>query len=124
MKAFLEFLSKYWLHILISILLLIGLIYGYRKVKNTLNRKTANADNDQFDPVIAAKKLRTAMQGWGTNESMIWGVLDGATGSQLAAVYNAYQSEYGEDLFERFEQELSGEEYNRAMAYFATVQLT
>jgi hypothetical protein len=124
MKVILVFLKKYWLHIVVAIVVVIAASYAYRKWKNYQNRKSANADNTQFDPIVAAKKLHSAMEGWGTNEEMIWAVLDGATGVQLAAVYNAYQTEYGKDLFDDFADELSGDEYARAMAYFASVQLT
>lgn len=124
MKAVLAFLGKYWVHIVVGVVVALTAVYLFRKGRNILNRRKANVNNDQFDPIIAARKLFKAMDGWGTDEAAIWAVLDGATGAQLAAIYNAYRNEYGRDLFDDFADDLSGSEFARAMAYFSTVQLT
>jgi hypothetical protein len=126
MKALIAFFAKYWLHILVAILIIAALVWSYNKFQRGQNRRRAQDDLVNWDPVSAARKLNAAMEGWGTNEEMIWSVLEGLTPSQLAALYNAYQAEYNRDLFADFQSELAqyNGEYQRAMAYFNAVQLT
>lgn len=60
--------------------------------------------------------------GYGTDEDTIWNTLEYLSLDQRAAVNNEfnrlYQGESGMNLRQWFEDELSGEELNRALAYF------
>lgn len=60
--------------------------------------------------------------GYGTDEDAIWGVLEGKTDDQLVAIYNEfnrlYQAESEMDLMDWFEEDLEGDDLNRALGYF------
>lgn len=57
----------------------------------------------------------------GTDEQLIWGALDGLTDDQLSAVYNDFNSYTGENLLDKFNSELSGEDLTRALNYYAFI---
>lgn len=60
-----------------------------------------------------ATALFSAMDGWGTNEKIIWETLKKmkANGILFATVANAYRMLYNEDLLKRIQKELSAKEY-------------
>lgn len=95
------------------------------KGKNTLtNDKKGNAEgtNTQlvYDPEFDAKQLKTAMDGWGTSEKIIWNTLSGLDKTKAKAVetyFNTYLGE-GDSLDAWFKGDLSTSDYNKAMAYF------
>lgn len=57
----------------------------------------------------------------GTDESLIFATLNPLTDDQLAAVYNDYRNKNGEDLLGKFNDELSGDDLTRALAYFSFI---
>lgn len=77
-----------------------------------------------WSPAAVVEKVIGSMQGFGTDEKMLFGALDGLTPDQLAAVYNEFnhRSPGGETLFEWFRSELSGDDLTRALAYFSFIK--
>jgi hypothetical protein len=64
------------------------------------------------DPVAAtrdATALRTAMQGWGTDEDALARILTNRSPAELRAIAQAYQRMYGENLRGRVDSETSGD---------------
>jgi hypothetical protein len=70
-----------------------------------------------------AMALYEAMKGWGTDENAIWAVLDGKTDDQLNMIQNQFQVILGEkresgNLISWFQDDLSGQDLQKALAYF------
>lgn len=127
--AILLFLKKNpKISITIAIILLVVVIYFVGKLKGAAKKK----EKDQFDipitetdtipdgynPQVDVIRLKGAMEGWGTDESAIWAVLQGKTKGQLKAIYNTWNKQESENLFEWFKGDLSGDDLSRAMGYF------
>jgi len=77
-------------------------------------------DTGQFNARAWAEMLRDAMKGWGTDEDLIWIALDNKSKDQLQLIRNYFNRHFGEGntLFEWFESDLSGNDLQRAKAYF------
>ena len=63
-------------------------------------------------------KIRNAINGFGTDEEGIFNTLTGKTRDQLIAIKNEYAHRYGEDMLERFNDELSGDDLQRALQFY------
>ena len=80
----------------------------------------SDSSSVEWSPRFSAEALRDAMKGWGTKEDKIWSTLDPLTSEQRQKVrtyFNTYFGD-GDTLFEWFEGDLSGEDLQRAKAYF------
>jgi hypothetical protein len=80
----------------------------------------SDSSSVEWSPRFSAEALRDAMKGWGTTENKIWSTLDPLTSEQRQKVrtyFNTYFGD-GDTLFEWFEGDLSGEDLQRAKAYF------
>jgi len=80
----------------------------------------SDSSSVEWSPRFSAEALRDAMKGWGTSENKIWSTLDPLTSEQRQKVrtyFNTYFGD-GDTLFEWFEGDLSGEDLQRAKAYF------
>ena len=77
-------------------------------------------DTGSFNARAWAEMLRDAMKGWGTDEDLIWIALDNKSKDQLQLIRNYFNRHFGEGntLFEWFEGDLSGNDLQRAKAYF------
>ncbi|MET0533836.1 MAG: annexin, partial [Steroidobacter sp.] len=56
------------------------------------------------------------LSGWGTDEDAIWNVLNGKSPEDLAKLSQAFKDNYGRDLMQVLEGELSGGDLDRARA--------
>lgn len=66
----------------------------------------------QVDRVRAtrdAARIREAVEGWGTDEEALIGVLSNRSNAEIREIARAYQQVYGESLEERIESETSGD---------------
>ncbi|MBN2358671.1 MAG: annexin, partial [Deltaproteobacteria bacterium] len=87
-------------------------------------RDLANALLDGEDQAtIAAARLRKAMDGMGTDEKAIRGILDGA-GSGVEEIKAAYQQQYGRSLEQDLSKELSGLDEEQARSLLGTGELS
>lgn len=80
----------------------------------------SDSSSVEWSPRFSAEALRDAMKGLGTTENKIWSTLDPLTSEQRQKVrtyFNTYFGD-GDTLFEWFEGDLSGEDLQRAKAYF------
>ena len=116
----------------VGILLVILFIYfSGKKSGKDKNRKPPKPaplpNNGQgipqgWSPSGPAIRLHSAMEGWGTDYEAIWNALTGLTNDQLAAVKNEFDRRFHQegdgDLFEWFEDDMSGDNLGRAMGYF------
>ncbi|MDJ0767810.1 MAG: hypothetical protein QNJ12_03415 [Ilumatobacter sp.] len=74
---------------------------------------------DQLSPSMAqqlARRLRDAMEGWGTDEDAIYGVFTGRTQSQVDAIERAYGALFDRDLTADLHDELNAGELRRLAA--------
>jgi hypothetical protein len=73
-----------------------------------------------FNPKESAENLYKAMKGWGTNKPLIWNTLDPLDAQKRLEVKNYFDANYGkgEDLIEWFEDDLSGADLKKALAYY------
>ncbi len=113
-------LKNKWFWIIIAVIVLIivvKVVFGKNKPQKV------KYDQDQLPPGWSAendaRQLHDAMDGWGTDEETIWLILNNKNQAQLAAIYNAYIDLYGVSILEDFEDDLSGEDLNRALNYFS-----
>jgi hypothetical protein len=130
------FITKYWKQILIFLVIVTILIVAYGgwsklmiKIRRAQYARRANVDPGSFDAYPDAMRLSNAMDGAGTNENLIWSALEGKTPDQLAAIYTEFGNIVNEngqqgDLFDWFNDDLSGDDLNRALAYFTSVTFT
>lgn len=146
-QKFIAFVGEYWKQILITVAIIIVLWYVLKwtgladEIKGKLKKppKATTPDGfdgsqaqwfnpdtgmmEAYDPRPDVVELKEAMAGPGTDEDAIWSVLDLKTDQQLVAIYNDFQDYTGEDLFEWFSGDLSGENLSRAMNYFSGIQI-
>lgn len=71
-----------------------------------------------WSPTADVIRLRNAFNGFGTDEEGIFNTLTGKTNDQLIAIRNEYAHRYSEDLIERFNDELSGDDLTRALQFY------
>ena len=73
-----------------------------------------------FNPKESAENLYKAMKGWGTNKQLIWNTLEPLDAQKRLEVKNYFDANFGkgEDLFEWFEDDLSGKDLKKALAYY------
>ncbi|GAB4827406.1 hypothetical protein Ancab_034291 [Ancistrocladus abbreviatus] len=69
---------------------------------------------DHADPIADAEALKKAVEGWGTNEKAIIGIIGHRNAAQRKQIKEAYHQLFNEDLVHRFEKELSGD-FERAV---------
>jgi hypothetical protein len=79
-----------------------------------LTRASAQLEGDQA--LADAAILYEAMDGWGTDEEIIMRTLRGKSEEERAAIIEAYEREYGEDLSDELDSELSDHDLDRADA--------
>ncbi len=108
--------------LVVSILITIYVL-GRKSAKNGKTLKISQSDikNDvpkEWDPNFDAQILHSAIEGMGTDEEAIYGVLQNKNKTQLKLIYNAFNLQYNEDLFEWFSDDLSDEDLTRVMGYF------
>jgi annexin A7/11 len=74
--------------------------------------RAQRSESATIDPVsinrdVAA--IRTAVEGWGTDEDALIRVLNNRSSAEIQAISTAYQETYGESLRSRIESETSGD---------------
>jgi hypothetical protein len=108
---------------IVTIAVLVLLIYYYGKTKGRSIPLPSNGSGIPYgwSAVVSVEKLRGAMDGLGTDENAIFETLEPMTRDQLAAIYNEYEHRTGENLFDRFREELSSGDLTRALYYFKDV---
>lgn len=72
--------------------------------------------NPHFNPEAAAKQLRDAMKGLGTNEDAIIKVLTGHDARQRQEISSKYKTLFGRDLTDDLKSELGGQFENAVVA--------
>lgn len=84
-----------------------------------------------WDPNQDARALYAAIKSdwynpfsYGTDTDTVFSILENKTPDQLALIYNAFTSLYNEDLYQWLEDDLSSDEYKRAMELFRPVTST
>jgi len=117
------------LSISVAFFLLLVVIYmayqsGKRKGKIISYPNNGTGIPQGWSPRPVTEALIGAMSGLGTDERAIWDALEGLTDDQLAAVYNDFNTVLpsGQDLFEWFRSDLSGDELKRALNYFKFIK--
>lgn len=120
-----QILAKYKFQILIALVVIAILYWIYRKGKASgsvpTKLKIPNSGKGiplGWSPTQDVISLHDAMEGWGTDEEIIFNTLDGLTRDQLSAIYNEYGNRYKKDIIQDFESELSGDNLKRAINYF------
>ena len=83
-----------------------------------LTRATASLEGDQAlaDAAILYEAMFGGVTGWGTDEDIIMRTLRGKSDEERAAIIEAYEREYGEDLSDDLDSELSDHDLDRADA--------
>lgn len=71
-----------------------------------------------------AARLRTAMEGSGTDEAAIYATLDGKSDAQRQAIQTEYRRQYGRELRADLREELGGNDLGRAEALLARGRLS
>jgi hypothetical protein len=109
--------------IFVVILVFLAGVYFYGKSKGRILPLPTNGNGipDGWTAVLSVEKIRGAMDGLGTDEAAIFETLEPLTRDQLAAIYNEYEHRTGDNLFDRFREELSGSDLTRALYYFKDV---
>ncbi|ATY30903.1 polymorphic toxin type 4 domain-containing protein [Sphingomonas psychrotolerans] len=92
--------------------------YGQFDLVEQLER-VANGDGGGFSAATIAIECHAAMDQIGTDEDKIFGALRGLTGLRGAIVRKAYRAKFDSDLDADLEDELSGDEHERAKAELA-----
>lgn len=127
------FFAKYWkqiLTVIVVIIILLVLFGGWNKLMVKIRRwqyeRNASAGGDGFDAYPLALKIYNAIDGLGTDESAIFSTLEGKSDEQLAAIYNEFGNILAEnneqgDLLSWLNDDLSGDQLARALAYFEGV---
>lgn len=85
---------------------------------SVLSSMTTNISDRQIAADASALWDATegGLSGWGTDEETIWNVLNGKSAEDIATLSRAFQDNYGRDLMQVLESELSGAELDRARA--------
>lgn len=135
-----EFFKSWIFWVVVAAIILAIIIYKFGRISaDTKIAKITNEDeqylppnwspeedaiklHDAFNPSFFDSTNFEGIFGAGTDEEAIWRVLESKTDAQLAAIYNEYKSMYGDDLLEEFDDELSGADLSRALAYFSNVE--
>lgn len=108
--------SKYAIYgigILIALVLAYFFLYKpWKKQQETLRNNTIDPTTKQGMAKILATKLRTAMEGWGTNEELMFTVADQIRENKIpwADVATAYYNLYQRDLVRDVQSELDSKE--------------
>jgi len=86
---------------------------------NTSSSSSETEETPKFNPDGYAKKLMTAMKGWGTDEDAIWQTMGSLTSKQRKEVETRFNKQYGDGstLKQWFEGDLEGKDLERALAY-------
>jgi len=92
---------------------------GSKTEEETETSTTTTTPVIAFNPQPYAKKLYTAMKGWGTDEDMIFNTMEMLTPEERKQVKKYFESNLGEgySLREWFEGDLSGGDLERAKGY-------
>lgn len=107
---------------IIGILLGLGIVWLLYRWAKKQGMFVKHPDNGQGIPagwsaIPFVERLNKAFSGWGTDEEEIFDVLEnsGLTNDMKAAIYNDYLKLYKKTLLQEFKDELSDEDYNRAL---------
>jgi hypothetical protein len=73
---------------------------------------------------VAARRLRSAMQGWGTDEDAIFAVLTGRSAAERREIADFYALTYGRTLEHDLRDEMSGSELNEALRLLGQGELS
>ncbi len=108
--------SKYAIYgiviLIASVLAYFFLYKPWKKQQETIRNNTIDPTTKQGMAKILATKLRVAMQGWGTNEELMFGVADQIRENKIpwADVATAYYNIYQRDLVKDVQSELDSKE--------------
>jgi hypothetical protein len=125
-----NFLSNWIFWVVIGILIIIFLVWklGRKSISSHAIIKEEEILPYGYTPTIDAVGLHEAMKGLGTDYESILDILTGKTKGQLAAIYNEFNSLYFNegygDLFQWFEDDLSGDDYDLVMQFFDGIQFS
>lgn len=113
----------------IGVAILLVVIYIYYRGKQSNRQRVKIPKGVDIPSGWSARPtvdaLRSSMEGswynpfsYGTDEQVIWNALTGLNKAQLSLVYNEFNATTGDDLFDWFRGDLSGDDLTRALGYF------
>jgi hypothetical protein len=124
--------SPFWT-IVLTLVLVVLIVYLIKKILegkgSRIEVPAGQSIPSGWDPNADAMAINAALEytwyspeTWGDDTDTLWNILVNKNDAQLALIYNAYFSLYKEDLIERFSNDLSQEDSQRAIGYFQNLQ--
>lgn len=113
---------KYLLIIGAVILILVGIVVFVLARKRWAKAPDGSTIPAGWTATAQTVTLHDSMAGPGTDETTIFAILASVNKAQLAEIYNKFQEMYSDSLVQWLQDDLTGEQLQRAMSYFEGIE--